>query len=150
MADSILEQIAQNVLTVVGGVTTTNGYAYQLDVARAKKINTPAHLKAYVFQLSPDDDVIDAPITQEQWKQNFAVVVYVIPTEEDSTPVDVYNNQIAAAIHKELMKDYSRGGHAINTVIKPTLYFPPVDGELAGITFMFDVIYRHSLDNPFA
>ncbi len=150
MSDSVLEQIAQNIETTLQGITRAAGYSFDLTVTRATHKNEPRHLRAYIFQLSPDEDEINAPITKEQWKQAFAVVAYSIPTETDTTPFDQYNNEIAAAIHKELMRDYSRGGLAIDTTIKPTLYFPPLDGEFAGITFQFDVRYRHRLDDPFA
>jgi hypothetical protein len=144
--DSRLEQIAQNVLATLQTIVTPT-YPYALTVERAKKKNVPAHLKAYIFQMPPDD--IDGPINSEDWKQTFAVVVYVIPAEEDTVATDAYNNAIAASIHKALMTDYSRGGLAINTLIRPTFYFPAEDGELAGITFLFDVHYRHRLDDPF-
>lgn len=148
MPDSRLESIAKNVLTTLQTITTANGYPHTLEVARGKKINLPAHLRAYVFQLPPDD-VEPSPINAEDWYQEFAVVVYVIPTEDDSVPVDEYNNAVQASIHKALMTDYTRGGYAINTIIRPTLFFPPEDGELAGITFLFRVHYRHKLDDPF-
>jgi hypothetical protein len=148
MADCVLERIAQNVLTTLQNVTTSNGYDYTISPERLKASTTESHLKAVLAQLPPDESD-DAPIGTDQWKQSFSIVVYVMPTEDDTTPIDTYNNAVYAAIYKELMRDYTRGGLALNTIIKPVVHMPPLDGSPPGIVFFFDVIYRHAIDNPF-
>jgi hypothetical protein len=153
MAISILERIAANVLSTINNValpnvTTTAGNPQTLKAIRPLKKTTPSHLLAVLFQLSPELDN-DSPLMTDQRWQLFTVVVYVLPSETDTTPIDSYNNDIAAALQLALMADYSRGGLAINTRMMPTIYFPPVDGEVCGIAFNFMVQYRTTLDNPY-
>jgi hypothetical protein len=146
MGLSLKERIALNVLSTVGSLLTQNGY--QLAISRALAKTNPSHLSGEIFQLSPTD-VADASIGTDEWKQAFAIVVYVIPTEDDTVPVDSYNNDIDASLYTALMADPHRGGLALDTIIEPTLYFPPVEGEFSGITFMFQVRYRHAIDKPY-
>lgn len=146
MGISVLEQIATNIEQTLATIKTPSGY--QLSIQRARAVNSPRHLAGYIFQLSPTA-IDDGIVGLDEWWQSFAVVVYTIPTADDATPVDSYNNDINAAIYTALMLDYSRGGLAIETKINPTLYFPPVEGEYSGITFMFDVHYRTALDKPY-
>lgn len=148
LGDSVLEKISQDVLTTLQGITTGNGYAVTLDVVRGRKLETPKHLHCEVWQLSPDD-VTDQVVAADMWEQHYAVVCYVQPDDTDTTALDVYNNQIAAAIHFALLQDVTRTGNAMNTTIKPTFYFPPVEGEAAGITVNFTVLYRTALDDPY-
>ena len=147
---TVLERIAQNVLATIGSVTLSmpDGSAPALTITRAAAKNNAAHLTGFIFQNSPDR-IEDAPAMTEEWVQQFAVVVYVVPLETDQTPVDAYNNAVIGAIHKALMVDYGRGGLAVNTIIQAPLFFPPVAGEVDGITFNFDVQYRNVLDDPF-
>ncbi len=145
---SVLEKISQNVLTTLQNVTTANGYDYTISPIRAGLVSSPNHLEALIYQVSPEQPS-DGPARLEEWVQLYAVVVYVMPYEADTTPIDVYNNAISGAMHKELMKDYTRGGLAIDTTILPTIYFPPYDSETAGIVFNFSVRYWTVIDDPF-
>jgi hypothetical protein len=148
MAVTVLEQIGVNVLTTLQGVTTANGYDYQLNVSRAVYKANPKHLDAIIYQITPDD-VRDAPTMTEEWRQLYSVVVYIRPEDDDTTPVDSYNNACIGAVHKELQKDYTRGGLAIDTQPQPYIIFPPVEGEFGGFTYNFVVTYRTRLDDPF-
>ncbi|HEV7297757.1 MAG TPA: hypothetical protein VGN72_00205 [Tepidisphaeraceae bacterium] len=145
---SVLERISENVLTSLQAITTENGYEIKLDVHRAKAVNEPRHLKSIIHQLSPVEDEESSVMGYSGWLQPYAVVTYVIPLDDDETPIDTYNNQVAMALHKALAADTTRGGLAIDTLIRPMLYFPPVQGEYAGTTAIFDVRYRHILDHP--
>jgi hypothetical protein len=146
MGKSVLERIALNRESTVANLITPAGY--QLRICRARQVNPPAHLQGYIFQLSPED-INDAMTGSDEQKQAFAIVMHVMPAEDDITPIDTYNNDIAAALRTALMADYQCGGLALNTIIVPTLYFPPIAGDVAGITFLFDVHYRTALDKPF-
>jgi hypothetical protein len=147
MADYVLERIAQNVATSLAGITAGDTYKNTLNITRAKKKNEPRHLAGFIFQLSPDD--VQSGATQaDEWVQPFAVVLYVMPTDDDTTPVDQFNNNVFGDMYKAIMADYSRGGLAVNTEVKPPLFLPPVQGEFGGITFQFDVRYRNRIDDP--
>ena len=146
MTLSVLERIAINQETTLGNVITEGKLVLSIRRARAK--NEPAHLAGFIYQLPPAD-VADAAVSTDEFKQAFALVVYVIPAEDDETPVDTYNNDIAAAAVEALMSDYTRGGLALNTIIQPPLYFPSVAGDYAGITLLWEVHYRTKLDKPY-
>jgi hypothetical protein len=146
MGLSVLERISQNVESTLGNLTTQSGY--QLSIQRARLKVIPQHLSGFIYQLSPTD-VTDAQIGTDEWKQSYAVVMYVQPTEDDTTPVDSYNNDIAATIYTALQEDLTRGGLALDTIIHPMLFFPPIEGEFSGITFMFDVHYRTAIYKPY-
>jgi hypothetical protein len=143
---SVLERLATNIESTIANLQTQGGY--QLTISRATKKINPAHLAGFIYQL-PAQMVNDAMIQSNEWRQQFAIVVYVIPLDDDTTAVDTYNNDIAASLHMALMNDYTRGGLALDTIVMPTMYFPPVDGEFSGITFIFDIHYRTTLDKPY-
>ena len=147
---TVLERIAQNVLSTVEAVTLAmpDGTSPSLAVQRQTVKTSPAHLLGVIFQNSPDR-VDDAPVMTDEWVQQYAVVVYVMPDEADQTPVDSYNNAVIGGLYKALMADYTRGGLAVNTVVQAPLFFPAVAGEYAGITFNFEVTYRNVMDDPF-
>lgn len=153
---TVLERIAQNVLTTLTGVTLAmpDGSTPGLTIRRATASTSPAHLSGVIFQNSADG-VEDAPVMTDEWVQQFAVVVYVIPFEGDATtppdptPVDAYNNAIIGALYRAIKADYTRGGLAVNTVVQGPLMFPPVAGEYDGVTFNFEVSYRNVTDDPF-
>jgi hypothetical protein len=148
LGNPVVEQISVNVLATLQNCTVANGYGYDLAITRAKFKNEPAHLNGVIFQVSPDD-VQDAGTQSEEWWQMYAVVVYILPTEDDETPIDTYNNACFAAIHNELQKDVTRDGLAVDTVPMPPLFFPPVEGEFGGMTYNFKVHYRTRLDDAF-
>ena len=125
-----------------------DGTTAALAVQRAMATTEPAHLLAVIFQ-NPADRVDDAAVGTDEWVQQYAIVVYVVPLEGDQTPVDSYSNAAFGAISKALMADPYRGGLALNTVVQAPLFFPAVAGEFAGLTFNFDVQYRAAIDDPF-
>jgi len=146
--DSVLEKISQNVLTTLQTITTPT-YAITLDVARATKVQrAPKHLNVDIFQVGPDPDDSEV-VAADTWFQHYACVCYVQPGDDDTTPVDVYVNQIHAAMYHALMADVTRRGNAMNTVIMPYLPFPPINGEAGGLTFAFKVHYRTVIDDPY-
>lgn len=149
MADSVLEQIAKNVLDTLTGITVTNGFSQDLQVIRAPKKISPRHLLVAIYQM-PGDPTEEAPIMTDESLQAFAAVAFVLPEETDNTPVDTYSNAIAADIEKALMNDYHRGGLAIDTIITSPIYFPPIEGgNYAGVTVNFNVLYRTALGDPY-
>ena len=148
MALTVLENISRNVLAAIQNITQANGYDYTLNASRAVYKANPQHLSAIIYQISPDD-VQDAPTMTEEWRQLYSVVVYIRPVDGDNTPVDQINNACIGAIHKELQRDVTCGGFAIDTQPQPFIIFPPVEGEFGGFTYNFVVTYRTALDDPF-
>lgn len=148
MADSVLERISKNVLSALGTVITDNGAAYTITPSRQTMKISPRHLDAVIIQGPPDNDESGGTMI-DGWVQTYMIVVYIIPHDGDTVPIDTYNNAVLADIYKALMVDYTRGGLAEETRIKPPIFFPFIEGEFGGFTFQFDVKYRTVVDDPF-
>src|SRR6185312_7472952 len=103
MSFPISEQIAQNILTTVQGVTTGNGYNYTLSAQRHSRAgDKKAHLNAIIVQDDPKPVSDPKVYNTLEWWLPFSIGVFVIPLETDSTPIDQYCNQIAADVQKAL------------------------------------------------
>lgn len=144
MPDSVLERIAEELKTALATITEANDYPVTLSVSRATVRDIPKHLDLILHQGDGTRND-DAPTGLESWRQTFFAVAYVLPPDGDATPIDEYNNAIAASIYNALSEDTSRGGLAIDTVFEQVFPFPPIEGEFGGLTFVFSVEYRHSL-----
>jgi hypothetical protein len=142
---SIVERIAVNIEQTLQNYA---GYTNRLAATRRRAKSDPRHLVAEIYQLS-EEPVEDAGIMTDEWWQPFAVVVYVMPADNDRTPVDTYNNAAKCDLEKAIMADYTRGNLAFETRVRETHYFPAIEGEYGGITFNFAVRYRTVVDDPF-
>ncbi len=149
MANDVLESIATNVLSTLQGVTTGGGYNYTLSVSREMKTNAPAHLKTIIFQDDPYDDPEAESQDVRAWVQTFNVIVFVMPTDSDTTPIATYYNLIAADISKALMSDPTRAGLANDTIVMPQVAFDHVSGQASGIAVNFEVHYRTLRGDPY-
>ncbi len=153
---TVLELIAQDVLATIDGLSVPMPVAladgsttFTLNAEREPQKAEPGPFRVEIKQ-SGGDRIDEAAQGTDEWVQQFHAVVYVLLAEDDPTGLDVYGNAIVGALHRALMEDYTRGGHALNTIVQAPVFFPPVAGEFDGLTFNFDVQYRHLLDDPFA
>lgn len=151
VTDSVLEDIAQNVLTTLATVTTSNDYENTLTVSRlAAAPMIPDDNRVYVFQGVTTKQT--APVRHYQWLQQFVAVAYVIEADSSSTPIDSRLNSIVGDIGKALMIDPTRGGFAIDTIIEGAEPFLEDDGGMVyhGTRVVFDVSYKTLDTNPFS
>ena len=145
----IVELIAQDIFGVLQTVNTTNGYSYDLVPERASMQGAnPTHLLCILYQLDPDRNDSESN-GLDGWIQPFAIDVFVIPSQSDTTPVDQYKNIIYAEIYQALMQDYSRSGYALDTLIHSPLHFKAANGTYDGFALQPEVTYRTVKDNPF-
>lgn len=147
----VCERITRNVIETLQNVSVQNGYTVDLSVQRARpQGNPPAHLLAVVCEGDDEEQGDDeADIGSAAWIRPYEVVVYVFASALASE--DLYGqiiNCIRSDIHKALRVDVTRGGWALNTMIRGAMEFSTAT-DAAGILVMFDVLYRHDLDNPY-
>ncbi|MEO6077872.1 MAG: hypothetical protein ABIP54_03730 [Candidatus Andersenbacteria bacterium] len=149
MATTIIEYIAQNILTTLSGVTTGAGYNYTIIPSRHHQIgDKPQHLGVIVHQGDPQE-LVNSNAKQE-WMAPFELECYVIQSESDTTPTDQYLNNLWGDIAKAILTDRTRGAYAIDTFVRKPEFFRNLDGSFEGITILVEVHYRTQLDNPFS
>jgi len=146
----VIELIAQNVLTTVQGITAAAGFNFNLTAQRhSKKGDRVRHLNGIIVQEARREVTDKKVYNTNEWWLPFGIGFYVIPAEEDQTPIDTYANLIMADVEKALMADRYRGGNAINTVILPEMLI--VDGglEFDLVVINVEVHYRTSELDPY-
>ena len=152
MPTPILELIAQNVATTLGGITTAGGYENTLTVERAKRLgNIPGDRRVVIHQgdarkESPEDDS-RAHIT---WNQSFLCTAFAVESEASVTAIDQRINSLRADMEKALMVDPTRGGYALDTFIEDPINFSDEGGGWEGIVVHCVVKYRTLLGNPYS
>lgn len=153
MADSIIEQIALNVVTTLQGITIANNYTRDVSqVVRPHPGVGDARQDMQIIVAQGNPSVIeDRPQQHKQWRQPFAAICCVQELKASTTSIESRQNSIRADVEKILMVDFHRGGLAINTVITDPLYADTDAGANEGIVAVnFDVIYRTLLQDPYS
>ena len=150
MADSILEQIATNVLDVLGKITTDNGFENTVTASRHKQHgNEIADKLVVLFQEDPAKSDA-APQGHIWWVQPFAAACFVLESETSTTAVDSRINSLRSDVERALCLDRNRIGLAVDTVIDaPNLIVDDVGG-VSGIVVRFSVHYRTLEDDPYS
>jgi len=146
MAYSILEQIAQNVVTTVEGVTGIG------TVTRPTQRNT-YHVtdKAAVIE----QDAAEAPeyVTggpaMVQWLQPFSIHLFRVVSELSPLPIDQIFNSIVADVQAVMTADGTRGGLAHDTRLGGVEYYADESAEIAEAVVQIVVEYRVSEADPF-
>jgi hypothetical protein len=151
MSIPVIELIAQNLLTTLQTVNQDNGYNYNLNIFRMPKGGIKReHLNAGFIQDVPIelDDSQKVYFTQ-QWKVPFKLQVFIMPEEDDQTPLDTYANLIRSDVEQASQIDPYRGGNALDTrVLAPEWH---IDEGLADaiITVVLEIDYRTNISDPY-
>lgn len=136
MALPVNELIAIDLLKTVAGVTEAAGFAYNLTAQRHTRAGDKrVHLNAVITQEDPKLQADKVPNTNE-WRQTFCIGVFIIPVEEDPTPIDAYVNIVRSDVERAVMVDRYRGGNALDTQIQA-----PMVGIMDGLEG--DVVVIH-------
>jgi hypothetical protein len=144
----VIEQIAQEIESTLNEVKECNDYTFDLSIQRAKRKTPPTdHCSGIIYQDDPVE-VQDEIYDKKGWLQSFFVNIFIRPAEGDTRPIDYFVNCIVSDMTKALHKDYTRGGLAVDTIIREHHIFEEVDGTLSGFVFQFDVKYRTDIRNP--
>jgi hypothetical protein len=153
----IVEQIVQNVVTVIDAVTIANGYNQNLDAVRPTRQDLddqgPASDGTVVVTHSdpePDEEHSNAGNPERQaWSLGLTLIAYVIPSDADTTPIDTLINRVRADIEKALQVDPTRAGLAVWTRPAGSQKFIAEGGSATGVAVFADVLYRTPIDDPY-
>jgi len=152
MSDSIREQIVQNIVTTLGGITTGGGYANT--VASVTRPNPGlgkefSDLTLVVHQGDPDPQPGNIQLGRE-WVLPVQIICPVEESTTSSTPIDARLNSIAADVEKILMVDTHRSSLAIRTEIGPQDYAPiEPDAHIGAVTININIHYRTRWNDPY-
>ena len=161
MADSILEQIAQDIQAAVNGITIELGFQQDLVCARPTRrdlveLSTADHVPAdrSVLLLQDDEEWEEALSSpgnppRHAWRQRFALVCFVVESDESETAIDTAINRVKADVETKLMEDAQRSGLAVDTKLAGSVRFAPTP-EQTGITVGIEVLYRVRENDPYA
>lgn len=148
MADSITEQIRQNMIETLQGVNVAAGYRTTLRVEDGE--NTSEERRDGLCVVLPDPpEPMESPLGWQQWSQVFRVVVFLHRSETSQNAIRTRLNNAIADIYKAVKVDPTRGDLAIHTYIDESPEMT-VDGEFDRIVAMPRVMFRHLINNPFS
>lgn len=149
MSEPIVEQIAENLVETLRSIRLSNGY--HQDVTVERRLLAGNHVRdnlIVVFQNDPPKQD-EAPVQRIEWMQPFMCLCYCIESEKSSVAIDKRLNRIRSDVEKAVMANPSRGGIAIDTIIRQPLYFTDTDASAEGIIVQVDVQYRVLETDPY-
>jgi hypothetical protein len=112
-ARTIVDRIADDLVTTLETITITNGYSINLTVVRKElPSNNPTHGQCILIMDDPTEEEMQDE-TQRIWWQEFVALVYLI--NSPSTSIDEQQNLVWADVHKATQVDRTRGGLAYTT-----------------------------------
>lgn len=146
MTESILENISANIATTLAGVTTAAGYHQTLIVKRSRRSDfediAAEDFTAIVIQEAESER--ESPYSHTDRAMNYLVPVILMDDDRSTLALDTLKNRVRADIEKALRVDPTRGGYALDTVLKPP------DDFAHGITVKFEVWYRFNENDPYS
>tara|TARA_R100000808_G_scaffold25080_1_gene61487 strand:+ start:7346 stop:7834 length:489 start_codon:yes stop_codon:yes gene_type:complete len=159
MADPLLENIAANLLTLLNGVTTGNGYNQTLSVVRSKRTDwsdvydrTPKNGNGLLYlvnleRMEAQGDDLQEDYTTARWTATFNLEVYVIESDDD-TAVDTLINRVIGDVYKKIMTDPDLTGKTWDTVVSEVTRITG-GPEYSGVLFTIEVPVRHDIADPY-
>jgi len=147
MANSIAEQIVQNVITTLRGVNRGSGASVTLHLE--DQDNDSEERRDGLCVVIPEDpQPLESPLGWKQWDMTMNVVVFLSRSETSQNTLRTRLANAMGDIHKALKVDAKRGGLAIHTYIEPPT--TTIDGEFDRLIARPRVTFRHLIDNPFS
>lgn len=148
---TIRENILNNVLTTLQGVTTGNGFNNTL--GRVERWNMHANALAgglpAVFISVGSETKQPEPNPLMSCELDVVLYLFIVQAEGDSDPTDQVVNSLFGDIEKALAADFSRGGYAIDSLVTSADPFEGVEGQpFAGLIIHLMVRYQHRQDDP--
>jgi len=151
MSVPVVENIALDIEAAVNAITEANGFNQDLTALRPRRRDfesTVAEDGVVLVKQLDEDLVGEQPVSVVDYRQEFALVVYVIDSDDAATSIDTRLNQVKADLIKKLCEDRTRGGYAIDTIIQPAAEFKEGPGK-TGVVVRLDVHYRTDQDDPY-
>jgi hypothetical protein len=159
MSLPVVDRIARVIESRIDGVTIANGYSQTLVAARQTKAGevTPADGTVIIVQMDASDEPLlengNPPMVT--WRQQFAINIYVRPSDADSTPIDALVNLAVSDVIRAVCTPAawyqfadSDGYTAINAEWGSKQNFNAENGTLEGATLPLTVEYRTSETDP--
>lgn len=149
MTKPVIENIADNVLDTINGITIANGYNYNLSAVRKRRIDFEDEawddLSCLILQTKVNE--LDSGYSTKEWEQFFEVFVFAQDPDDSDISIDTKLNQIRSDIEKAIMTDTTRGGFAIDTMIHGAVFDD--DNGYSAVAVSFSVHYRVNELNPY-
>ncbi|GAH76077.1 unnamed protein product [marine sediment metagenome] len=151
MATPITESIAENIKTAINLITTANGFNQDLSAIRRRRLDfsdcLPEDLKVLIIQTEdelPEQEAVGA----NEWLQVYFLEAFVIDSDTATASIETRMSQVRDDIRKKLTEDTTRGGYAIDTILRAATPFD--DGEgFTGIELEIAVHYRTQWNDPY-
>lgn len=151
MATPITESIAVNIATAINAITVANGFEQNLTAVRRRRLDfsdiKPEDLKVLIIQAEdelPDEEAVGS----NEWLQVYFLEAFVIDSDSAATSIETRTSKVRDDIRKKLTEDTTRGGYAIETMLRAAVPFD--DGEgFTGIELEIAVHYRTQWNDPY-
>lgn len=141
MPESVREQIKQNIMSAVGGITVANGYDIEVktvdqDLKHWEEM--PVTMMPYLCVVSGDEEY---PYVTERTIRTkmFPVIWGEIRYTKD---LDMYMNRLIHAVRKAILADKKRGGLATITYIRRILTDEGVFAPFCVLRFELEIEYH--------
>lgn len=155
----ILEQIAQAIETRLGNVTTANSYQQTISVKRPTRMGddwTPENNLVLLLQgdtqRSEDNEYEAFPLVYA-WEQQFAIQIFTVPSERDTTPIEQLANvttaDVVTAITSPAATWHTWTNLAILSDITDISTDLADDGSWHVTQITLTVTYRTPFNNPY-
>ena len=153
MSTPVIENIALQLVALIGQITVGNGFNQTLTAVRPKRIHLEGDINTdgtVIIEQEGAEVAVDAnEITQ--WRQAFTLQALVIDSDEATDPIDTRLNKVRSDIEKKLMSgtNWKLGGYAEGVLLRSAEKFI-ADPQVAGIAVNIDVLYSVLTNNPYS
>lgn len=143
MADSIREKILQNIETTLTAVTSLSS------VQRWKMHgNTFLNVPCVIINAGPEPKQ-PSPNPLMACQLTVFLDLWIRQAETDTTPTDTVLNNIFSDIETALMADVTRGGFAVDSLVKNSVPGATIEGEPSALLEIeLEIHYRHQQSDP--
>lgn len=156
MSTPVIESIAEDIRSTIAGVTVANGYNQDLTAVRPTSLEwrdgrSQKDGTVIIVQQDPEENEELSSAGNaglKAWDQPYALVAYVIASEASLPAIDTRINQVRSDLEKALTVDRTRGGRAIDTIVRAPEHFDQGPGA-TGIIVVIDVLYRTPENDPY-
>ena len=151
MSVPVVENIAVNIEAAVNAITVANGFNQTLTALRPLRRDfeaTPRNDGVVLIKQLDEDLAGEQPVPAMDYLQEFALVAYVTDSDAAATSIDTRLNQVKADLVKKLCEDRTRGGYALDTIIRPAAEFNEGPGR-TGVVVRVEVHDRTDQDDPY-
>lgn len=153
MSTPVIENIALQLVALIGQITVGNGFNQTLTPVRPKRIHLEGDITKDGTVIIDQEGAEVATDANEitQWRQAFTLQALVIDSDDATDPIDTRLNKVRSDIEKKLMTgtNWKLGGYAEGVLLRSAEKFI-ADPQVAGIAVNIDVLYSVLTNNPYS